>query len=145
MTRLVLLAIATAGLSTALMTASIPAEQLGSGCQITPEENNHALAIFSQMLPVLQHPRCSNCHGKLDVFAPSAATLHGKGVGGVQNPAELKTFEGCQTCHNRALELVRKRWTRKRPKTSATRPSTLGAGTPLPRPSGAPPTPSGPA
>jgi hypothetical protein len=110
-TRLVALAFATAGVTTASMTAGVPAEQLGSGCQITPDENNQALAIFSQMLPVLQHPRCSNCHGKLDVFAPSAATLHGKGVGGVQDPAEQKTFEGCQVCHSRALELVRKRWT----------------------------------
>ena len=65
------------------------------------------------MLPVLQHPRCSNCHGKLDVFAPSATTLHGKnGAGGVQDRAEEgRDYPACQTCHTRAEEMVRKRFT----------------------------------
>ena len=54
---------------------------IGPGCRITPAENNRAVAAFEKMLPVLQHPRCANCHGKIDVFSPEAETTHGVALG----------------------------------------------------------------
>jgi hypothetical protein len=46
--------------------------------------------IFLKMLPVLQHPRCSNCHGRLDVFRDGTPHPGGKQENG----------EDCANCHN---------------------------------------------
>ena len=51
--------------------------------------------LFQQMMPVLESPRCANCHGRIDVFAPD--TLH---KGGQQQPGDMPWMQ-CQTCHTR--------------------------------------------
>ena len=50
-------------------------------------------ALFQHMMPVLESPRCANCHGGIDVFAPN--TRH---QGGPQQPGD-SPWTQCQTCH----------------------------------------------
>ena len=44
--------------------------------------------LFSRMLPVIRHPRCSNCHGGLD---PRSAAHEGQ--------EEVLTGSSCESCH----------------------------------------------
>jgi Bacterial Ig domain len=52
-------------------------------------------ALFQQMMPVFNSPRCASCHGRLDVFA--ADTPH---KGGTQDRVD-SPWAQCQTCHTR--------------------------------------------
>jgi hypothetical protein len=50
-----------------------------ASCPLTPGQARRAVADFHKMMPAIASPRCANCHGGLDVFAPSAGQLHGGG------------------------------------------------------------------
>ena len=62
----------------AALAAAAGSLNVDARCAPTPDENNRAAAAFQRMLPVLRHPRCANCHEKIDVFSPAAATTHGR-------------------------------------------------------------------
>src|SRR5581483_810194 len=63
------------------------------------------------MLPVLQHPRCANCHGAIDVFAVN--TTHAGGQ--IEAPTEDNPFGGdCQSCHTAPMP-EGQRWRQPRP------------------------------
>lgn len=46
------------------------------------------LQLFQAMLPVIHHPRCSNCHGGVDPRAPAHP-----------GRSEVLTGSSCETCH----------------------------------------------
>jgi hypothetical protein len=48
-------------------------------CPLSPADQRRAVADFHKMMPAIASPRCANCHGGIDVFAPSAKDLHGGG------------------------------------------------------------------
>jgi hypothetical protein len=62
-----------------------------------------AVAAFNRLLPVLQSPRCANCHGAMFVFEPDPK--RNDHMGGVMAFVdEPRTWDECQECHTRALE-----------------------------------------
>jgi hypothetical protein len=86
------------------------ATTVSNACRITADANNRAVAIFRRMLPVLQSPRCANCHGAMDVGSPT--TTHEGGRIDLTEAAKPdrdgRIFTECQDCHTRASEEVEK-------------------------------------
>lgn len=83
-------------------------------CPLSLVEQRRAAADFEAMMPALAHPRCANCHGGIDVFAPSAKQLHGGGqidMKTVTNTQDAEfglghaetikeqDFSSCEGCH----------------------------------------------
>jgi len=56
--------------------------------------------LFQKMLPVIRHPRCSNCHGGVD---PVSGRGHTPGAIDT-NPAHTSTYQPCKDCHSDAKE-----------------------------------------
>lgn len=81
---------------------------------MTSAQKQQSVSAFLAMMPAFSHPRCANCHGGIDVFAPSAEETH---VGGQQDMkkvvdssdfkgglgpvavTETRDFEQCSACH----------------------------------------------
>jgi hypothetical protein len=77
--------------------ASIPA----AACPLTPAQERTAVDAFDKMMPVVQHPRCINCHGGVNPYADPSV---GKHLGGkIDNSADTtlrQTLAKCQDCHS---------------------------------------------
>lgn len=82
-------------------------------CSLSLAQQNQAVRRFEELMPVLQHPRCANCHGGINFFAPSHEELHGGGAvtmkdGEVKGPdgtviaRQRPDFTTCQSCHDAA-------------------------------------------
>lgn len=83
-------------------------------CPLSIPEQRRAVADFAAMMPDIAHPRCANCHGGIDVFAPSAKQRHGggqismktivdtedadAGLGPVET-RHVQNFDNCDYCH----------------------------------------------
>jgi hypothetical protein len=68
-------------------------------CSLTTAQERTALDAFDQLLPVIQHPRCANCHGGVNPYVDPRAGRH---VGGsMTDPAtgEPLPASSCQDCH----------------------------------------------
>ena len=71
---------------------STPRRVIASGpaCPLTLAEEQKATLAFEEMMPVLTHPRCFNCHGAVNERVP---TEDGGHLGGATDP------EDCKDCH----------------------------------------------
>lgn len=49
----------------------------GGSCKMTAAQKKQSVTAFLAMMPAFSHPRCANCHGGIDVYAPSANDTHG--------------------------------------------------------------------
>lgn len=79
---------------------AIPARQASSAaCSLTLAQERAALDAFDQMLPVLSHPRCMNCHGALNPYVDPRVGRH---LGGQMTDsatgAPLRA-DACVDCH----------------------------------------------
>jgi hypothetical protein len=74
----------------------LPASAEGAACPLTRAQEQTAIDAFDELLPVILHPRCFNCHGGVE---PGKAD--GGHLGGVvrldPNAADPRT--PCQECH----------------------------------------------
>jgi hypothetical protein len=68
-------------------------------CPLTRSEERQAIDKFKLLLPVLQHPRCLNCHGGVNPFVPRAQGGH---LAGAIDTTKgfTKRLEKCQECHS---------------------------------------------
>lgn len=64
---------------------------------LTEVESFDGLYYFSKMMPLLEHPRCRNCHGGFDVH--SKTTEH---PGGYVPPCANHIGAHCPECHDKA-------------------------------------------
>ncbi len=78
--------------------AGLPTIQSGNACPLNRSQERRAMEAFKKLLPVVQHPRCANCHGGVDPFVDQAQGMHGGGkidsTGGF-----LRTRSRCEECH----------------------------------------------
>jgi len=101
-------------------TASKPSPRSRSAgtCPLSPTEQIEAAKRFEQLMPVLQHPRCANCHGGIDFFSAGYEDLHGggavemvdrevKGPDGSIIAQRRPDFATCASCHDAQ---TRRRW-----------------------------------
>ncbi len=77
---------------------SLPTLRRDGECPLTRSEEKKAVDLFQNLMPVLQHPRCLNCHGGVDPFVPRAQGKHlgGQQVRGTNLNARIAR---CQKCH----------------------------------------------
>ena len=68
-------------------------------CSLTTAQERAALDAFDQMLPVISHPRCANCHGGVNPYADPAVGRH---LGGnmIDSTGQPIPASGCQDCHS---------------------------------------------
>ena len=72
---------------------ALPVESpAGAACPLTVPRQIEAVMKFEEMMPVLRHPRCINCHGGVNPFVPYERGGH---LGG-EMPPEQK----CGDCHD---------------------------------------------
>jgi hypothetical protein len=82
-------------------------------CSLSPAQQIEAVKRFEELMPVIHHPRCANCHGGIDFFSPNYEELHGGGAvemkdGEVKGPdgtiiaRKRPDFKACQSCHDAA-------------------------------------------
>jgi hypothetical protein len=113
-----LLAACSSGDGTPVAAMATAIADVGSGpdsCPLTPAQQRRAVSDFHAMMPAIASPRCANCHGGIDVFAPSAKGLHGGGqismncevdkeaeeMGlGDGKPVCVNDYSTCGYCHN---------------------------------------------
>lgn len=70
------------------------AKPLEGSCPLSPAQADKAMKAFAAMKPVLQHPRCINCHGVFADLKTNPDTKHpGKQIG---------PNESCTDCHEQA-------------------------------------------
>lgn len=79
--------------------AAVLATPVFAACPLTPAEEKKAVLAFEEMMPVVRHPRCINCHGGVNPFVPYDKGGHFGGaavdtVNGQPQPSD------CQDCHN---------------------------------------------
>jgi hypothetical protein len=60
-------------------------------CPLSIGQQVKAVKAFAEMMPVIRHPRCTNCHGGVNPFTDAHR-------GGAMNPDS--TIEQCQDCHD---------------------------------------------
>lgn len=74
----------------------LPAGAETNACSLTRAEEEAATDAFDEMLPVILHPRCFNCHGGVQPFSPDGGHMGGsfRFRGDVDNRAP------CQDCHS---------------------------------------------
>jgi hypothetical protein len=80
------------GVPSPLRTAARGASRAPS-CPLSLAEQEKAIKAFEKMLPVIQHPRCQNCHGAVNPFIDRAAGGH---LGEKQTEGNIAD---CQECH----------------------------------------------
>ena len=66
----------------------------GGACPLTSAEKQQAVNAFQAMMPAFSHPRCTNCHGGIDVYAPSAEEAHGGGQQDMKKVIDSTDFKG---------------------------------------------------
>jgi len=74
----------------ALLGATRPATRESQGQAPTP------LQLFQKLLPVVRHPRCSNCHGGVDPIG----TGQGHGPGRINPDTTQPGGQACTDCHD---------------------------------------------
>lgn len=67
----------------------------GAACPLTSSQEKTAVIAFEEMMPVIRHPRSSNCHGGVNPFKPEADGGHG---GGEMDLPEVA--KQCRECHS---------------------------------------------
>ena len=85
-------------------------------CKMTAAQKQQSVTAFLAMMPAFNHPRCANCHGGIDVYAPSAEETHGGGQQDMKTVVDSEDFNGglgpvhvtkepdpsqCEACHSR--------------------------------------------
>lgn len=75
------------------------ASSAGAACPLTPAQEKVAVLAFEEMMPVVRHPRCLNCHGGVNPFVPYDKGGHFGGaaidtVNGQIEPSD------CEECHS---------------------------------------------
>ena len=94
-------AAATSGVrSDSRVTPPTPSHRISTGqsCPLTLADEHKAGLAFEQMMPVLMHPRCVNCHGGVNERLPFKDGGH---MGEKQDPDE------CSNCHRGVRNLLR--------------------------------------
>lgn len=96
-------------------TEKLASNRRGPACDLSMAEKQKAVATFATMMPTFNHPRCANCHGGIDVYAPSARDLHGGGQRHTRKVVDSSNFNAglgpvevsedrdvaqCQSCHD---------------------------------------------
>lgn len=72
-------------------------------CPLTPSQEKAAVLAFEEMVPVIRHPRCINCHGGVNPLVPYAQGGH---MGGFIDTTQIahssvQTIRAvCQECHS---------------------------------------------
>lgn len=90
-------------LETNMTRGATPALSVRSGeCPLSSARKRKAVDAFKQLMPVITHPRCSNCHGGINVFDASAKETH---VGGQitskdGHPITANETKYCDGCHD---------------------------------------------
>jgi hypothetical protein len=81
-------------------------------CSLSPAQQIEAVKRFEALMPVVQHPRCANCHGGIDFFSPGHEGAHGGGAvemiardvygpdGKTIVARSRPNFETCGSCHD---------------------------------------------
>jgi len=73
-------------------------------CPLSERQVKAAQEAFSKLSPIFREPRCLNCHGAVNPFAPESEGHHGGGQIKFQPPTEpgdfLTTFGECNSCHD---------------------------------------------
>jgi hypothetical protein len=79
--------------------AGLPTLRTAKACPLTRSEELNAVEKFKKLLPVLQHPRCLNCHGGVNPFVEKEQGGH---LGGAISQAAgfIKQQKTCQECHS---------------------------------------------
>lgn len=78
------------------------APERGTACPLTPSEERTAVVAFEEMMPVVRHPRCNNCHGGIDPLVPYKQGGH---MGDIDtstiahNSVQTRRHV-CQECHS---------------------------------------------
>lgn len=70
-----------------------------NACSLTQAQQRRALDAFDQLLPVVEHPRCMNCHGGVNPYLDRAQGRH---LGGRQTDSvtgQPLSNNSCQECH----------------------------------------------
>ena len=84
-------------------TALLPvAPATGAVCPLTRAEEKKAVVAFEQMMPVVRHPRCNNCHGGIDPLVPYKQGGHMGDLDTSQiahNSVQTRRIK-CQECHS---------------------------------------------
>ncbi|HEY9515056.1 MAG TPA: hypothetical protein VIQ74_05185 [Gemmatimonadaceae bacterium] len=88
---------------------------VGGSCKMTAAQKQQSVTAFLAMMPAFNHPRCANCHGGIDVYAPSAKETHGGGQQDMKTVVDSEDFNGglgpvhvtqepdpsqCEACHD---------------------------------------------
>jgi len=71
-------------------------------CPLTSSQERAAVLAFEEMMPVIRHPRCINCHGGVNPLVPYAQGGHMGGfIDTTQIPhSSVQTIRAvCQECH----------------------------------------------
>jgi hypothetical protein len=77
-----------------------------AGCPISFADQLKSVKAFAEMMPVFRHPRCTNCHGGLDIMSdqhPGADQLDADNdPRALMNPEQRDAVSNtqCQTCHD---------------------------------------------
>lgn len=67
-------------------------------CPLTRSEETQAVEKFKQLLPVVMHGRCLNCHGGVNPYVP---VREGKHAGGhIRQTGAAARLKVCQECHS---------------------------------------------
>lgn len=80
----------------------LPAETVGAACPLTINKEMEAVLAFEEMMPVVRHPRCNNCHGGIDPLVPYKQGGH---MGDLDtskiehNSVQTRRIK-CQECHS---------------------------------------------
>jgi hypothetical protein len=70
-----------------------------SQCPLSRAQEGTAVENFKALLPVIRHPRCSNCHGGIDFRSPGYEKLHGGGEVKFRYDGEPDPVT-CKECHD---------------------------------------------
>ena len=71
-------------------------------CPLTPPQEATAVLAFEDMIPVIRHPRCMNCHGGVNPLVPYAQGRH---MGGLIDTTQIPNSsvqtirKVCEQCH----------------------------------------------
>lgn len=73
----------------------LPASAEGAACSLTRAQEQEAVDAFDELLPVVLHPRCFNCHGGVEPFKSG-----GGHMGGDFRFTAGDNVTQCQDCHS---------------------------------------------
>lgn len=96
--------VAAGGAGTGSVPGAPPPSRLvpAAACPLTPTQERAAVLAFEEMIPVIRHPRCMNCHGGVNPLVPYAQGGH---MGGFIDTTKIphssvQTIRAvCAECH----------------------------------------------